>query len=119
MLNLKHKFLFIEKKIHKKLISRHNTKTNTLTRQEYKGKIYVKNIRKNSCKIRNQLKSRIRIQQKKTFRIQNTACQIGHNPIGIKDYFLAISGLLELLSMYSFFLTLILFLFIFYLHEVS
>jgi hypothetical protein len=37
---------------------------NTLTRREYKGKIYVENIRKNSCRIlnririRNQLKSR-------------------------------------------------------------
>ncbi len=28
---------------------------NTLTRREYKGKIYVKNIRKKSCSIRNQL----------------------------------------------------------------
>ncbi len=31
----------------KKLISRHNEQPKTLTRQEYKGKIYVKNIRKN------------------------------------------------------------------------
>jgi hypothetical protein len=32
-----------------------------LTRREYKGKIYIKNIRKNSCRI-----------PKKSFRIQNT-----------------------------------------------
>ncbi len=32
---------------------------NTVTRREYKGKIYVKNIRKISWRIRNQLKSRI------------------------------------------------------------
>ncbi len=42
---------------------------NTLTRREYKDKIYVKNIKKNSCRIRNrirfrnQLKSRIRIRK--------------------------------------------------------
>jgi|688.fasta_scaffold404068_1 hypothetical protein len=35
------------------LISRHNMQPNTLTRQTYKGKIYVKNIRKNSSRIRN------------------------------------------------------------------
>jgi hypothetical protein len=52
---------------------------NTLTGREYKGKIYVKNIRTNSCKIRNwipirnQLKSRIGIWiRKKSFRIHNT-----------------------------------------------
>jgi hypothetical protein len=39
-----------------------------LTRRECKGKIYFKNIRKNSCKIRIQLKSRIWI-RKKSFRI--------------------------------------------------
>ncbi len=27
-------------------VSRHNMQPNTLTRQEYKGKLYVKNIRK-------------------------------------------------------------------------
>jgi hypothetical protein len=31
-----------------------------LTRRKYKGKTYVKNIRKKSCRIRNQLKCRIR-----------------------------------------------------------
>ncbi len=36
----------------------------TLTRREYKGRIYVKNISKNSCRIRNQLRSRIRIRKK-------------------------------------------------------
>ncbi len=41
---------------------------NTLPRREYKGKIYVENIRKNSCRIQTQLKSRIRI-RKKSFRI--------------------------------------------------
>ncbi len=39
-------------------------KPNTLTRLEYKVKIYVKNIINNSCRIRNQLKSRIRIRKK-------------------------------------------------------
>ncbi len=34
---------------------------NKLASREYKSKIYVKNDRKNSCRIRNQLKSRIRI----------------------------------------------------------
>jgi hypothetical protein len=53
------------------LISRHNMQSNILTGQEYKAKIYVKNIRKNSCRIRNQLKSRIRI-RKKSFRIHKT-----------------------------------------------
>jgi hypothetical protein len=42
-----------------------------LKRRGYKGKIHVKNIRKNKCKIRNYLKSRIRI-RKKSFRIHNT-----------------------------------------------
>jgi hypothetical protein len=46
-----------------KLISRNNEQPNTLTRQEYKSKIYVKNIRKNLCRIRKQLKSRILIQK--------------------------------------------------------
>ncbi len=47
---------------------------NTLTRREYKGKIHVENIRKNSCRIRNQLKSRIWIRiRKKSFRIHITA----------------------------------------------
>ncbi len=57
--------LFSTKYPPKKLISRYNEQPNTLlTRQEYKGKIYVKNIRKNSCRIRNQLKSRIWIRKK-------------------------------------------------------
>ncbi len=69
---------FLSKKYSpKKLISRHNEQPNTPARQEYKGKIYVKNIRQKSCRIRNririrnQLKSRIRI-RKKSFRINNT-----------------------------------------------
>ncbi len=45
-----------------KLISRHNEQPNTLTRQ-IQGKIYVKNIRKNLCRIRNQLRSRIWIRK--------------------------------------------------------
>ncbi len=32
-------------------VSRHNEQHNTLTRQEYKSKINVKNIRKKSCRI--------------------------------------------------------------------
>ncbi len=39
------KFLFITKNFHKKLVSRRNMQPNTLTGDEYKGKIYVKNIR--------------------------------------------------------------------------
>jgi hypothetical protein len=61
----------------KKLISRHNMQPN---KREYEGRIYVENtcIRINACRIqnririRNQLKSRIRIRQK-SFRIHNTA----------------------------------------------
>jgi hypothetical protein len=66
------------KNVPKKLISRHNMQTNTLTKWEYKGKIYFKNIRRNSCRIlnrigiQNQLKSRILIRTK-LFRIHNTA----------------------------------------------
>jgi hypothetical protein len=47
-------------------MSRHNEQPNTLARQEHEGKIYVKNIRRSSCRIGNririqkQLKSRIR-----------------------------------------------------------
>jgi hypothetical protein len=40
----------------------------TLTRQEYKDKIYVKNIGKNLCRIRNRI--RIRIQLKGRIRIR-------------------------------------------------
>ncbi len=59
---------------------------NTLTRREYKGKIYYKNIRNNSwrilnrsrsrVRIRNKLKSRIRI-LKKSFRIHNSGYRYG------------------------------------------
>jgi hypothetical protein len=51
MVNLKIQFPFCPKKYStRKLISRHNEQSNTLTRQEeYKGKIYVKNIGKNFC----------------------------------------------------------------------
>ncbi len=53
-------------------ISRHIKQPNSLTRQEYKGEIYIKNIIfLNPCRIRNQLKSRIRI-RKKSSRIHNT-----------------------------------------------
>ncbi len=48
---------------------------NTLTRREYKGKIYVENIRKDSSRIRNHLKSRIQIRiwiLNKLFWIRNT-----------------------------------------------
>ncbi len=44
--------LFYRKNVHKKLIFRHNMQPNPLTRREYKGKIYVKNIFKKSCRIR-------------------------------------------------------------------
>ncbi len=49
MLNLKILIPFCQKNIPlktKKFISRHNEQPNKLTRQEYKGKIFVKNIRK-------------------------------------------------------------------------
>jgi hypothetical protein len=56
---------------------------NTLTRPEYKGKVYVKIIRRNSCRIRirNQLKSnpRYRTDPKKSFRIHNTGNKYIHN----------------------------------------
>ncbi len=43
----------------------------TITRREYKGKIYVKKT--NSCMIQNNLKSRFQIRiRKKSFRIHNT-----------------------------------------------
>jgi hypothetical protein len=54
----------------KKLLTRHTEQPYTLTRQEYKSKNYVKNIKTNLCRIRNRirirnkLKSRIRIQKK-------------------------------------------------------
>ncbi len=50
-------------------------KPNTLTRRAYEGKIYVQNIRKNSCRIRN----RIRIRSK-SFRIQGTTVGIRMKP---------------------------------------
>jgi hypothetical protein len=40
---------------------------NTLTRWEYKGKIYVKNVSKNSRRIRNYLALRIRIRIRKNY----------------------------------------------------
>jgi hypothetical protein len=43
---------------------------NTLTRLEYKGKIYVKKIRKNSCRIRNRIRIRIQNQLKIRIRIR-------------------------------------------------
>jgi hypothetical protein len=50
---------------------------NTFTRRECKGKVYVQNTGKNSCRIRNQLKSRIRIRTRKiSFRINNSARNI-------------------------------------------
>jgi hypothetical protein len=59
------------------LISRQNEQPYTLTGQEYKSKNYGKNIRTNLCRIRNririrnQLKSRIRIRKKNSFQIHN------------------------------------------------
>jgi hypothetical protein len=41
----------------KRLIPRHNEQPNTVTRQEYKRKIYVENTGKNLCRIRNQVGS--------------------------------------------------------------
>jgi hypothetical protein len=46
----------------KTLISGHNMQPNTLTRREYKGKIYYKNIRKNSWRILNGSRTRVRNQ---------------------------------------------------------
>ncbi len=68
MLNFLKTFIHFcqEKLFQRKLISRHNMQPKTLARREYRGKINVKNSR-----IRNQLKSRIRI-RKKSFWIHNT-----------------------------------------------
>jgi hypothetical protein len=82
-MNLKKVVPFYKKNGPKKPISCHNIQRNRLARREYRGKIYVKNIRKNSCmilnririRIRNQLESRIRIRiwiRKKSFLIHNT-----------------------------------------------
>ncbi len=43
-------------------------KSNTLTRKEYKGKIYVENIRTNSCRIRNMRRIWIRGSENNNFR---------------------------------------------------
>jgi hypothetical protein len=48
----------------------------TLTRRKKKGKIYVKNIRKNSCGILNRIRILILRIRKKSFRIYNTASYI-------------------------------------------
>jgi hypothetical protein len=59
---------------------------NSLTRREYNGKFYVKNFRKNSCRIRNriknQLKSMIRI-RKKSFRIHNIDDRYGTGTVPV------------------------------------
>ncbi len=46
MLNLKILIPSCQKTFPKNIKSRHNEQPNTLTRQEFKDKIYVKNIRK-------------------------------------------------------------------------
>jgi hypothetical protein len=46
MLNLKILITVYQNNFPSKLMPRHNIQPNTLTRQEYKGKIHVKNIRK-------------------------------------------------------------------------
>ncbi len=47
MLKLKIKIpFFMKKKLPQKFISRHTMQPSTLTRREYKGKIYVKNSKK-------------------------------------------------------------------------
>ena len=56
----------------------------TLTRREYKDKIYVKNITKKSCRIRNQLKSMIRI-RKKSFQIHDTEVNLTTEVFGIPE----------------------------------
>ncbi len=61
----------------------------------------LEKISKNACWIRNQLKRRIRI-RKISFRIHNTACQIGYWSHWNKGFFLALRRLLELLSVYYF-----------------
>ncbi len=45
-------------------MSNHNEQSNTLTRQEYKGKIYVKNIWTNLCRIRNRIRIRNRLKSR-------------------------------------------------------
>jgi hypothetical protein len=80
-----YKFLFYQqKKFRNKLISHHNMQPNTLTRREYKDKIYVKNITKKSCRIRNQLKSMIRI-RKKSFQIHDTEVNLTTEVFGIPE----------------------------------
>jgi hypothetical protein len=79
MLMLKYKFLFDTKKSLKSLylIIICNL-LHTLTRREYKGKIHVKNISKNSGRIRNQLKNPDPdMDPKKSFRIHNTVIHHG------------------------------------------
>ncbi len=60
-----------------------NMQPNTLTRREYKGKIYVKNIIKSSCRILNQLKSRIRIRKNHS---GSTTTQIRPRGLSITRY---------------------------------
>ncbi len=66
----KYKILFIKKNFPKKLISRHNEQPNPLTRQEYKGKIYVKNIRK--IYVGSETNWKV---EPESFRIHNTAAR--------------------------------------------
>ncbi len=77
--------------------------SNTLKRREYKSKIYVNKIRKNSCRIRfriwirNQLKSRIRILiRKKSLRMHNTApnqCCVSPSASQLKDKVLLVQAM--------------------------
>jgi hypothetical protein len=72
MLNLKNINSF-KKKVLLKSLYRHNMQPDTITGREYKGKIYVEDNKTSSRRIRNHLKSRIRILiRKKSFRIHNT-----------------------------------------------
>ncbi len=49
---------------------------NTLTRWEYEGIIYDKNIRKKSCRILNRIRIRIRNPQKSRIRIRKNSFRI-------------------------------------------
>jgi hypothetical protein len=72
MLNLNCNFFFKPKISPKKLISRRIMQPNNITRREYNGKIYVKNIRTNSYLDPKPSEKSFRI-RKKSFRINNNA----------------------------------------------
>ncbi len=72
---------FFQKNSHKKLISRRNMQPDAITRREYEGKIFVKNIRTHSCSIRKPSEqSDPDPDSKKSFRIHNTDLENHFSP---------------------------------------